>query len=359
MGIAPDLSFAGRPQLIARLKGAGGGRSLLLNGHIDAVDVAPRQDWTSDPFHGEVRDGLLYGRGANDMKGGLASLVLALETIHREGVRLRGDLVFCANTDEESTGAGGWACAGHDVRADAGLCAEPSDFDAWTSCRGSTSALLQVQGRAGHVEFPQPDWRLGGAVNAVEKMLPLLGALERLRERWRTSGDHRHALLSPPAAAPTLISGGTWAYTYPASCEATIAVQYLPGQADAEGTAAAVRAEVMGVVGAVARLDPWLAEHPPEWTWLSDFPPREVAPDHDIVTTTLEAAADVGRRGRVAGLDSWDDAATFTRFGGTPTISFGPGGHHSAHAVDEFVPVADLVDHCAACALLVMRWCGV
>jgi acetylornithine deacetylase len=359
MGIPADLSFAGRPQLVARLEGAGGGRSLLLNGHIDAVSVAPLEEWRSDPFRAEIRDGLLFGRGSNDMKGGLASFVVALEVLHRVGARLRGPVVYCANTDEESTGAGGWACVCHGVRADAGLCAEPSGFDAWTSCRGSSSAILRVRGRSGHVEFPQPDWREGGAVNAVEMMLPLLDAVARLRERWQANPEYRHALLSPPGIAPTIISGGNGTFYYPASCDATIAVQYLPGQVDRKGTAARVQAEIVAWVDASTADNAWIAEHPPEWRWLSDFPPREVDPDHELVTTTLDAARDVGRAGHVAGLDSWDDAATFTRFGGTPTISFGPGGHLSAHAVDEFVPVDDLVDHCAASALTVLRWCGV
>ena len=140
--------------------------------------------------------------------------------------------------------------------------------------------------------------------------------------------------------------------------EAFIAATYLPGQADRDGKATAVREGIMDWVASAAAADPWLVENPPAWTWLSDFPPREMAPDHEIVTTTLAAAKDAGREGRVAGLDSWDDAATFTRFGGTPTISFGPGGEY-CHAVDEFVPVEDLVDHCAASALTAMRWCGV
>jgi acetylornithine deacetylase len=359
MNIAADLRFDGRPQLVARIAGSGGGRSLLLNGHIDAVDVAPREEWASDPFRAEIRDGNLFGRGSNDMKGGLASFVVALETLHRVGLRLRGDVVFCANTDEESYGAGGWACVSHGVRADAGLCAEPSNFHAWTACRGALCALLRVRGRAGHVELPQRDWQQGGAVSAIERMLPLLDAIRSLREQWGTNRDHKHALLSPPAIVPTIIKGGTWAYTYPEYCETVIAIQYLPGQADEDGRAAAVQEEIMDWVGSAAAADPWLVENPPAWTWLSNFPPREVAPDHEIVAMTLASAKDVGRESHVAGLDSWDDAATFTRFGGTPTIAFGPGDLRYAHAVDEFVPVEDLVDHCAASALIAMRWCGV
>jgi len=359
LGIPADLNFVGRPQLAARIAGAGGGRSLLLNGHIDAVDPGPREEWTTDPFRGDVREGLLYGRGANDMKGGLASFVVALEALHRSDLRLRGDVVFCSNTDEESTGAGGWSCVRHGVAADAGLCAEPSDFDAWTACRGLSVATLKVLGRAGHIDMPQASWREGGAVNAIEKMTPLLVSLERLRECWRERSDHQHSLLSPGGVLPTIVRGGEWESIYPASCEVFVCVHYLPGHVDRGGTGLRVREEVMEWVREAASSDPWLTEHEPEWTWTSDFPPCELPTDHEITTTVLKAAADVGRQGRVAGMDSWHDAATFTLYADTPTVSFGPGDLHHAHCADEFVPVDDLVDHCAATALSVMRWCSV
>ena len=171
------LDFAGRPQLAAVLPGAGGGRSLLLNGHIDAVDVAPREQWLSDPFAVEERDGSLFGRGVSDMKGGIAGLVVALETLSRLGVRLAGDVVFCTVTDEESSGAGGRMAVERGVKADAGIAAEPTDFDAWVSCRGTVTPTITVEGRAGHAEMPQPDWREGGAVNAIEKLVPLLDGI--------------------------------------------------------------------------------------------------------------------------------------------------------------------------------------
>src|SRR5450756_1322574 len=117
-----DLDFVGRPQLAARLGGSGGGPSLLLNGHIDAVSVEPRELWTHDPFAGEIADGRLYGRGAADMKGGIASMTVAFEVLHERGVRLAGDVVVCTVTDEESSGAGGWAAVDRGVRADAGFC---------------------------------------------------------------------------------------------------------------------------------------------------------------------------------------------------------------------------------------------
>ena len=356
--IPAGLSFSGRPQLVARIPGTGGGPSLLLNGHIDAVDVAPREQWSSDPFHAEVRDNRLYGRGANDMKGGLASLVVALEALQQAGVRLAGDIVFCSNTDEESSGAGGLAIASRGIRADAGICAEPTGFDIWVACRGATTGVMSIEGRAGHAEVPQPHWQEGGAVNAIEKTVPLLQAIQRLRDDWRGRPDCRHALLSAPSIVPTLIRGGTWLVTYPASCDVTLDVQYLP-RSDEPDPGGRVRAEIMESIAASAASDPWLREHAPTWQWVSDCPPAEVPADHPILAYIRGVSADVGRSSELAGLDSWHDAATFTLFAGTPTVSFGPGGTETAHAVDEYVPLDDLVDFSSAVAVIAMRWCGV
>ena len=352
------LDFVGRPQLAAVLRGAGGGSSILLNGHIDAVDVEPRDRWTSDPFVLAERDGNLYGRGSNDMKGGIAGLVIALEALHRQGVRLAGDVVFCTNTDEESSGAGGFRCVQHGVKADAGIAAEATAFDAWVSCRGTVTPTITVAGRAGHAEMPQPDWREGGAVNAIEKLVTVINGMGALREEWKARPDHVHPLLAPGDIVPTVVNGGTWMVTIPASCSVTADCTYLPGHVDAEGSGKAVEAEIVDRLTRAVAGDPWFAEHPLQFVWSDDVVPAEIPAGHPLVTTALGAAAALGHQGKPAGLNSWHDAATFTR-GGTPTFSFGPPGIETAHAVDERVPVAGLVDFSAAVALTVLRWCGV
>jgi len=351
------LDFAGRPQLAAALRGAGAGPSMLLNGHIDAVDVEPRDKWTSDPFVLTERGGHLYGRGSNDMKGGIAGLVVALEALHRLGVRLAGDVVFCTNTDEESSGAGGYSCVRHGVKADAGLVAEATAFDAWVSCRGTVTPTITVAGRAGHAEMPQPDWREGGAVNAIEKLVPVLNGMVALREEWRARPDHVHPYLAPGDIVPTIVHGGTWMVTIPDSCKVTADCTYLPRHVDAEGTGKAVEAEIIARLTDAVAGDPWFEEHPLEFVWADDVVPAEISAAHPLVTTALGCAAALGHQGRPAGLDSWHDAATYTR-GGTPTFSFGPPGIETAHAVDERVPVDGLVDFSAAVALTLLRWCG-
>ena len=361
--IPEGLDFAGRPQLAARFRGDSGGRSLLLNGHIDVVSCEPRQRWTSDPNRAEVRHGKLFGRGACDMKGGVAAMTFAAETLARLDVRLAGDLLVCTNTDEESSGAGGMALVAHGLRADAGIVPEPTGFDAWIACRGSSLVTIDVLGQPGHAEKPQPHWRDGGAVNAIERMTRVLGAVDQLRDDWHGRPDTAHAYLSPGDIVPTMISGGEWVVTYPALCRLTCVVAYPPTQADADGGSTVVARELADKVADAVSDDDWLREHPPEIRWHSGVAPMEMQPDAPIVETVLEVGAELGRPGRPTGLDSWFDGATFTRFGATPTIAFGPpgldGDRTVAHTIDEFVPVDDLVLCAQALALAAVRFCGV
>jgi len=356
--VPPGFSFAGRPQLAGRFAGARGGRSLLCNGHVDVVPAGDRAAWSAEPFAPVVRDGRLFGRGACDMKGGVAAMVFAAEALRAAGVRLAGDLVVCTVTDEEETGAGAIAAVARGVRADAGLVAEPTGFDAWVACRGDVVGTLTVPGRLGHAGL-EHDPAAGGAVNAIDKARVLLNALARRHDEWQRRPDHQHALLSPGHLMATRIAGGDWPVNVPATCTITLHVAYLPAHADAGGWGSRVEAEVRECVAAAAAADPWLAQHPPALEWTLDIPAVEVDADEPVIAVALEAGTDLGRPGRRAGLDSWHDGATFTRFGATPTIAYGPGSVALAHTVDESVPVADLVACAQAYAVAAMRWCGV
>jgi acetylornithine deacetylase len=361
--VPPGLDFAGRPQLAARFTGAGGGKSLLLNGHIDAVPYEPVDAWTSHPLKAEVRDGRLHGRGSCDMKGGVAAMTFAAEVLAAKGVTLAGDLIVATNTDEESSGAGGMALVERGIRADAGIVTEPTNFTVWVACRGSEYGTIVVPGRPGHAEVAQAHWRQGGAVNAIEKTGVVLDALRRLREEWRGRSDLSHPYLSAPDVVPTMISAGEWAVTYPADCRLSVACMFLPQQADEGGWGRGVRREVDEWLARAAVTDPWLAENPPrvEW-WPNGVMSMEIPEDEPVVDTMLGATDAIGRPGRLSGLDSWYDGATFTLLAGTPSVAFGPSGFDPtgrdvAHTIDEYVPVDDLVACAQALAVAAMRYC--
>jgi acetylornithine deacetylase len=364
--VPPGLGFEGRPQLIARFRGTGGGKSLLFNGHIDAVSVEPLDRWTSNPFEAEVRDGKLFGRGSCDMKGGIAAMTLAAEVIAEGGVELAGDLIVATNTDEESSGAGSSAIVARGIEADAGIVTEATGFDVWVACRGSEYGVVTVPGRPGHAEVFQRSWRDGGAVNAIEKAAVVIEAMQKLRSEWANSSGLEHPYLSRPDLLPTMASAGDWPVTYPASCELTCAVLYLPSQADERGFGSNVRREVEEWILRETAQDGWLADNPPRFDWWpSGVMPMEIAEDDPIVAAMRAAGRDVGRPSKLFGLDSWYDGATFTHFAGIPSIAYGPrgfptepGGPSIAHTIDEHVPVDDLVECAQALAVCAMRFCG-
>jgi acetylornithine deacetylase len=356
--IPAGLVFRGRPQLVATAKGTGGGRTLLLNGHVDVVGVEPREQWTSDPFAAEIRDGRLHGRGACDMKGGVAAMLLAAEVLRALEVPLEGDLVVNTVTDEESTGAGSLAVAASGVRADGGIIPEPTGLRAWLGARGSLMPAVTVDGRAGHAGLAPAHWSAGGPVNAIEKMQVVLEALQRLRLEWQLRPDTRHEVLAPGSIVPTALHAGQWMVSHPASATLECHVQYVPAQADADGYGTRVEHEIEAQVLAAAQADSWLARHPPRFSWPGDVPAGWIGPDEPIAATTLDAMAALGLPRTVASRTTFFDGPTFTR-AGIPTIAFGPGDIALAHAVDEYVPVDELVRAAQVLAVAAMRFCGV
>ncbi len=256
--VPAGFSFARRPQLVARFAGAGDGRSLLLNGHIDVVDVHPRAEWSFGPFDAVVRDGAVWGRGACDMKGGVASMVLAAEVLAELDVELGGDLVVNTVTEEESTGAGGLVSA-RTLQADGAIVPEPSSLDVAVACRGSLLVAITIEGRAGHAGAPPQHPDVGGPVSAIEKAAYLLEALRRLREEWALRPRHRY--LAAADCVTTGISGGEWVVSYPARCRLECHIEYLPSS-DGSDPAPVVRREFEDWIGRAADADSWLRTAP-------------------------------------------------------------------------------------------------
>jgi acetylornithine deacetylase len=351
------IGFAGRPQLAARLRGSGGGRSLLFNGHIDVVPAHREDGWDHDPFDPQVTDGRVVGRGACDMKGGIAAMVVAAEVLAEQG-GLRGDLVVCTDTDEESSGVGSLACARHGVAAHFAIVTEPTGLEVWPACRGSVYCSIVVPGRAGHVEQEQPHWSEGGAVNAIEKARHVLAGVDRLRAGWRSRSDLRHPLLDPPDVVPSrLVADSGWHVTIPDRAELTLAVLILPGQADPDGWTVGVQQEVEAFLRRWCDADPWLAEHPPSFRWHTQVNPSETPQDAPSVQALLAANAALGLPLSLGGLGTWYDGATFALEARTPAIMYGPRDIAWAHTVGESVPIDDLVSCAQALAVAGRRLC--
>ncbi len=354
----PDaFSFAGRPQLVARLRGAGGGRSVMFNGHIDVVPASRTDGWEHDPFAAVVRDGEISGRGACDMKGGIAAMTIAAEALARTGA-LAGDLIVCTNTEEESSGLGALACTRHGVRADFTMVAEPSGLEVWPACRGSAYATVTIPGRAGHGEQAQRHWRDGGAVNAIEKARHLLAGVDHLNAEWRSRADLQHPLLDLPALVPARLTADSgWDVMLPDRAQLTLAALVLPRQADPDGWTRSVRQEIEDHLTRWCAADSWLAEHPPGFDWYAEFNPSETPAGTDSVQALLGANGALGLPSSLGGLGSWYDGATFALETGSPALMYGPSHIDWAHQVGEHVSIDDLVRCAQGLAVATWRLC--
>ncbi|HSK15676.1 MAG TPA: ArgE/DapE family deacylase [Gaiellaceae bacterium] len=354
----PWHHWRNRPLTVGVFRGGGGGRWLLVNGHIDVVSAGDETRWTSPPFAADVRDGRIYGRGACDMKGGVGAALFALEALRACGVGLAGDVIFEVVPDEETCAMGTIAAIERGYRADAGLVPEPTRNDLWVATRGLLHGTLTVPGRSAHAEMNQPPWEEGGGVNSIQKTMLLLQALNGLSAEWAEREDKRHPLLGTPAVHPTIVRGGSFISNVPEQCELALNTTYLPGNADAEGYGTVPRGEIERTVADAAAADGWLAANPPAWSWYTDYPPSEIDPATPIVAAAREAGRELGLDVRPVGIDTTYDGALLTLFADTPSPAFGPGDLARAHAPDEWIGIDELILGTKLYARTIAAWCG-
>jgi len=309
----------GRPSVVVRSgasSGAGSARSLLLCGHLDTVGVSEM----SDPLSPVVRGGRLYGRGAYDMKGGLAAALVACREAARRGL----DVIVAAVADEEHSSLGVQEVLRH-VRADAAIVTEPTELTVATAHRGFVWTEISVTGVAAHGSRPH----LG--VDAIMKTGPVLTALDDLNERLR---GREHPRLGRGFVHASLIEGGREESTIPDFCTLTIERRTLPGE-----TTEDTERDIAGLLDRCRAADPALRVS--SRTTLARAP-FEVADDEPIVQAVARAAeATTGKPAELAGASYWADAA-FIAAAGIPTVLFGPDGD-GAHAREEWVSLPGTV----------------
>jgi acetylornithine deacetylase len=327
-GLEVDVVQAapGRPSVVATARGTGGGRSLMLNGHLDTVGV----EGMREPHTPRVRDGRLYGRGGYDMKGGVAACMLAAAAA--VDAELAGDVVVSAVADEEHSSVGMQAVLVQ-RRADACIVAEPTSLDVVVAHKGFAWWEITAAGRAAHGSQPH----LGvDAIAAIGPVLVAVGELER------SLAGRRHELLDRGSVHASLIAGGQELSSYPERCVLAVERRTLPGE-----DAAQLDAELARLVAAGAG-DARLSGR----TTLVRAP-FEVSPEEPIVALLREcAASQLGREPAVRGHSAWMDAA-FSSAAGIPTVVFGPDGG-GAHAAEEWVDLASVRD-CAQVLLATAR----
>jgi len=350
-GVDPDRDLGNMPVVVGRKEGRKGGRSLLLNGHYDVVPPGELGAWSYDPFKGDRVENRIYGRGASDMKGGIAAMLSAFELIEEAGVELDGELIFESVPDEEGSTMGTLACCQKGYRADAALIPEPTDMKIQLALRGGVSGKITVFGRAGHADRTQPHFSEGGAVNAITKSMKIVQALEELNEEWRLRPDKRHKYLDPDIVVPTLIHGGEWFVMYPEKVEIDFTTDFIPGTTD-------LWKELQAKIHAVACSDPWMKTRPPKLEQTDALLyGAEVDEGEPIVSTAAEIMEELGGPVELIGSGGLTDAVHLVNYSKVPTISIGPCGS-TAHMNDEYVEIEELVHLTKIISLLILRWCG-
>ena len=313
----------GRPNVVARVSGSGGGRTLMLNGHLDTVGVTGM----TDPLTPRVADGRMYGRGTYDMKAGVAACMLALVAAKQRSTPLRGDVVFTAVMDEEVAGQGTRAIAAR-YRADGALIAEPTELELVVAHRGFVWHQIETHGVAAHGSMPE----LG--VDAISRMGRVLVALEDLGREL--AARPAHPLLKTGSLHAGLIRGGQEASSYPASCVLSLERRTLPGE-----TAEIVDAEYRALLERLAQADPTFSA---TMTNTLAYGPMETDPQGPLAQAVRAAAAGVlGREPLTVGAPYWTDGATLAEVD-IPAVLFGPSGT-GAHAFEEWVDL-DSVRQC-------------
>ena len=332
--------------------GNGAGPSLILNGHTDVVPAGDLRRWSYDPWRATVANGRVYGRGALDMKGGLACGIAAIAAIRAAGVRLGGRVLLQSVIGEEDGGCGTLAAVERGHTADAAIIMEPTELRVAPAQAGALNFRISIPGQSAHGCVREE------GVSAIEKFFPVYQALMNLeRERNAAAPDPLFARYKLPyGICIGRAEAGNWASTVAEllTCEGRF------GVAVGENLVAA-RRTFADCVAAAAQADPWLCDHPPvlEW-WGGQFAPASTPSDHPIVGVVSAAYGDIsGTPAMLEGMTYGADMRLLVNQGGVATIMFGPGDVRNAHRPDEYVPLADLEAVARSLALAIVRWCGV
>lgn len=327
--------FPGRDNILVRLGGPEGAPVLLFEAHMDTVGV----DGMPAPFTPSIRDDRVYGRGTCDTKGSLAAMMAAVESLVAEGADLACTVELLAAVDEETSGKGAIAFVARNPPAAAAIIGEPTGLDVVNRHNGCVRGEIEVVGRSAHTSVASE------GVNAIDGMADVIVALRAVNHDLtiRPGGPAANGSLTV-----SLVSGGTGINVVPERCVASYDRRIVPGQTS-QHALAEIDAALDGVrdsrtdIG-IERYAPWL-----EGDTLS------TPPESEIVRVASAACDALGLPGTPGWVPYGSDASKFQE-GGVPAVVFGPGSIAQAHAIDEYVPVADLVIATAFYREVVLRF---
>jgi acetylornithine deacetylase/succinyl-diaminopimelate desuccinylase family protein len=365
-GFTTDLFdvFPGEPDLVGIMKGTGGGRSIILNGHIDVAEVRSDENWNHPPFEPIVENDRIWGRGTTDMKGGLAACVAALRSLRDCNIKLRGDVILESVIGEEAGEPGTVRCIERGYKADFALVPEPSEFSIAGQGGVITGWITIKSPQTIHDGARRLCIHAGGGLDgasAIEKMVKIIEVLQNLERHWAVMKSHPMVPVGTTTINPAVIEGGRHPAFIADECRLWITVHYLPNE-DYEK----VTRDIEQTVLHAAKADPWLKNNLPQFKWggtslVKDkgeiFPAANIDPDHIGVKTISQAHRDVtGKPAEVVCSPTVTDAGWFAR-AGIPVAIYGPGSLRQAHIVNEYVEISDLMVAAKSIALTIYNWC--
>ncbi|MEN6544452.1 MAG: M20/M25/M40 family metallo-hydrolase [Armatimonadia bacterium] len=342
-------NFRGRPNLVGRLDFGGDGPTVVVNGHMDTVGI----DNMPDALSGELRDGILYGRGTSDCKSGLTVGYSALKALLQTGADLRGTIIFQSVVDEECNGggAGTLACLNAGYTGDVAVFLDGNNATLTMGCGGCLTADVFVEGQEGHAAA-------GTGVSAIEKGLVVKRAIDAFKARRETERPHCKVNLGIFHAGvhPAVVPGA-------ARMSLNIVYDYAEAVASREQTGIyggpQIRAEFEQAIRAVEAGDEWLQGHPSRIEWVKDLIPYDQDPQDQWVRRFDGAfRAATAREPVYDKMMAWSDAAHPAALFGMPTVLYGPGAEGTAHSSHERVPVANLVECTEVLATFLLRELG-
>jgi acetylornithine deacetylase len=339
-----DLTYKDRPNLRTVNRGSGGGRSLIINTHLDVVPPSPGQE---QPFEGRVQDGVVHGRGACDCKGQVAVLYLALAALREMGAALNGDVIGHLVIEEECGGNGTLAFVRGEDRADGAIVLEPSDLKILPSVRGAVWFVTTCYGRAGH------SGQAGRTVSALKEAIRAVDVLEGYHDRL-LAASKGHALYdafeNPMPITFGMMEAGDWPAMAPNWATFKGVLGFLPTRTKED-----VMREMREAL--VAEGGDWLPEHF-EMDFIYRHDCNELPVDHLLVKTMEAACRESGRTPEVSAMPASCDAWFYTNLIGVPTAVVGSGSLGVAHSSQEQIPIAEIVEGAEILARTIASWCG-
>ncbi len=336
-----------RKNVIAYLKGEGTGKTLMFNGHMDIV---PPYNMVIEPFGAEVKDGYIWGRGTSDMKGPIASMLIAMLAIKRSNYKMKGNIIFTGVLGEEEQSDGTEALVKSGIKADGAIVGEPSNYEYALGHRGLEWIEIKIKGKAAHGGVPH----LG--INAISKAAKLI---TRIEEKLMPKLEERYnEFMGPSILNFGRIEGGSQPSTVADSCSIQIDRRYIPGE-----SVESVFNELQEIIDEIKHEDPQFDAEliRMENNFLTlDHVYLMTPPDDHIVIATKNALRQViNKEPDITRRRGWTDAALLSHFAGIPTVVTGPGDISYSHTKDERIPIKHLVDYVEIYCKIAEEFCEI